>query len=70
MKISQQELLHLKMQAILRENQFGDDQLKYMGEKEDVLGEMQHWYLINNEHLVPLSDIMDMEQVDEDGAGV
>ena len=70
MKISQQELLHHKMMAIMRENQFGDDALKYMGQKEDVLGEMQHWYLINNEHLVPLSSIVDMEEVDEDSAGL
>ena len=30
---SQEELLHLKIQAAMRENDFAEDQMKYLGER-------------------------------------
>ena len=39
---SQEELLHLKIQAAMRENDFAEDQkMKYLGERAG-----HHWYLI------------------------
>jgi hypothetical protein len=58
MKISTNELLHLKMQAILKENDIPDSELKYIGVKDE-----EHWYLIAGKHKVPVSMI---EGIDED----
>ena len=50
------ELIHLKIQAAMREHCFGEDQMKYLGERDG-----EHWYLVANEHEVPVSDIEDFE---------
>jgi len=39
------ELVHWRLQAMLRENSFSD--LKYIGVKPDSVGINQHWYNIN-----------------------
>jgi hypothetical protein len=53
MELPDQNLLkHLQMQAMLRENHFPEDELKYLGERDG-----QHYYLIAGEHEVPVSDI-------------
>jgi hypothetical protein len=50
------ELIHLKIQAAMRENIFEEDQMKYLGVREN-----EHWYLVAGEHEVPVSCIEDFE---------
>lgn len=40
----------------MRENYFAEDQMKYLGIREG-----EHWYLVANEHEVPVSAIEDFE---------
>ena len=40
------ELIHWRLQAMLRENSFSD--LKYIGVKPDSIGMPQHWYMIGD----------------------
>jgi len=54
--VTHSDLIHYKIQAALRENHFPDDQVKYLGVRED-----EHWYLIANEHEVPASAIEEFE---------
>jgi hypothetical protein len=63
MKISEKDLLHHKLQAIIRENEMPTNQLMYLGYRDD-----DHWYLIAGEHEVPVRDIEGIEP--EDDAGV
>lgn len=56
MKISQSELTHMQLQAMLRENKFPSSQLLYLGERDG-----EHYYLIGGEHEVPVSAIVDVE---------
>ena len=58
------ELVHWRLQAMLRENSFSD--LKYIGVKPDSVGINQHWYNING-HEVPVDAIeeLEWEEVDE-----
>jgi hypothetical protein len=62
-KISEKDLLHLKLQAIIRENDMPTNQLMYLGFRDN-----DHWYLIAGEHEVPVQDIEGIEP--EDDAGV
>ena len=57
MKISQSELNHLQLQAILRDNNIPNSQLLYLGKRDD-----DHWYLINVEHEVPASRIEEVTE--------
>jgi hypothetical protein len=50
------QLIHLKIQAAMREHYFEEDQMKYLGERDG-----EHWYLVANEHEVPVSSIVDFE---------
>ena len=50
------ELIHLKIQAAMREHSFGEDQMKYLGVRDG-----EHWYLVANEHEVPVTDIEEFE---------
>lgn len=54
------QLKHLQIQAMLRENNFPEDELKYLGNRNG-----QHYYLIAGEHEVPVSDIMSVDQISE-----
>jgi hypothetical protein len=54
------ELIHFKIQAAMREHYFEDDQMKYLGIREG-----EHWYLVANEHEVPVSAIEDFEYAGE-----
>ena len=58
------ELVHWRLQAMLRENSFSD--LKYIGVKPDSVGVNQPWYNING-HEVPVDAIeeLECEEVDE-----
>jgi histidyl-tRNA synthetase len=49
---TKEELIHLKIQAAMRENAFIDSELKYLGEKEG-----HHWYLVAGEHEVSANQI-------------
>jgi hypothetical protein len=48
------ELIHLKMQAAMREHCFEEDQMKYLGEKAG-----HHWYLIDGKHEVSVDQFED-----------
>lgn len=61
MEISENDLKHLQLQAMLRENKFPSSELMYLGEREDG-----HWYLVAGEHEVPVSDIVDITPIDDD----
>jgi len=54
------ELIHLKIQAAMREHYFEEDQMKYLGERDG-----EHWYLVANQHEVPVSSIEDFEYAGE-----
>jgi hypothetical protein len=57
MKIpSKAELMHLKIQAAMRENVFAEDQMKYLGEKAG-----HHWYLIDGQHEVSTDQFEEFE---------
>ncbi|AMO43161.1 hypothetical protein R1080702_152 [Cyanophage S-RIM32] len=57
---TQEELIHLKIQAAMRENMFEEDQMKYLGERAG-----HHWYLVAGEHEVSAAQIEDFEMVDD-----
>jgi len=61
----QSELMHYRLQAILREHSFPD--LEYLGIREDSIGIDQHWYRIGKSE-VPVDSIveLDTEEVDPD----
>ena len=58
--ISKSELIHHKIQAAMRENEWIDEDLKYLGHRGG-----HHWYLINGEHKVTAEQIEDFERIDE-----
>jgi|TARA_A200000159_G_C7212697_1_gene292699 hypothetical protein len=57
------ELLHLKIQAVMREHNFEDSELKYLGIQEQENGTPNHYYMIAGEHRVSVDQIEDFEQV-------
>ena len=63
MKVSQSELTHHRLQAMLREHTFPD--LEYLGVKPDSIGVQQHWYRIG-EAEVPVDSITELESEDVD----
>ena len=65
MKVSQSELIHHRLQAMLREHSFSD--LKYLGVRPDSIGMDQHWYMIGDNE-VPCDSIteLDSEDVEEE----
>lgn len=58
--ISKAELIHYKIQAAMRENNFEEDQMKYLG-----LRDGKHLYLIDNQHEV-FADQFEEFEVTED----
>lgn len=58
---TQEELIHLKIQAAMREHTFPKDEMMYLGERAG-----HHWYLIGGEHEVSANQIEDFENVDEE----
>jgi hypothetical protein len=58
--ISKTELIHLKIQAAMRENVFAEDQMKYLGLKDG-----KHLYLIDNQHEVFADQFEDFEVVED-----
>ena len=58
------ELIHWRLQAMLREHSFQD--LQYLGVKPDSIGVNQHWYSIDgNEVPVDAIEELESEEVDE-----
>ena len=56
---TKEELLHLKIQAAMRENVFAENQMKYLGERAG-----HHWYLIDGQHEVSAEQFEDFEVVE------
>lgn len=50
------ELIHLKIQAAMRENAFAKNQMKYLGERDGT-----HWYLVGGEHEVSIDQFEEFE---------
>ena len=57
------ELLHLKLQAAMREHQFDETELKYLGVREIEEGAGNHYYLIANQYVGCVDQIEDFERV-------
>ena len=55
------ELIHLKIQAAMRENYFKEDQMKYLGLRDDG----KHWYLVGGEHEVSAEQFEEFEMTEE-----
>ena len=53
----QSELIHLKIQAAMREYNFPEHQMKYLGIRDN-----EHWYLVANEYEVPVTEIEEFER--------
>jgi hypothetical protein len=58
---TQEELVHLKIQAALREHVFDETEMKYLGERAG-----HHWYLVAGEHEVSADCIEEFERVDDE----
>ena len=56
------ELIHYRLQAMLREHTFSD--LSYLGVRKDSIGMPQHWYNIGGNE-VPVDSIEELESVEE-----
>ena len=58
------ELIHWRLQAMLREQSFPD--LQYLGVRPDSIGVNQHWYSIDgNEVPVDAIEELESEEVNE-----
>lgn len=57
---SESELYHYRLQSALRENNFKDDQLKYLGVRDG-----KHLYLIGGEHEVFADQLTGFEVEDD-----
>jgi hypothetical protein len=71
---AQYELIHLQLQAMLREHNVPETELKYIGERvypenfkghPEYHGQIMHWYLIAGEHEVPVCDIGSVDCMDD-----
>ena len=56
-KVKKSELIHYRLQAMLRENTFSDQ--AYLGVREG-----EHWYSVGG-HEVPVNAIEELERADE-----
>ena len=56
------ELIHWRLQAMLREHTFSD--LSYLGVRKDSIGMPQHWYNIGGNE-VSVDSIEELESVEE-----
>jgi len=57
------DLMHYRLQAILREHTFQD--LEYLGVRSDSIGVDQHWYRIGKAE-VPVDAITELECEEDD----
>jgi len=58
---SKEELMHLRIQSAMRDHFFGEDQVKYLGERVG-----HHWYLIGGEHEVSADQFIDFDLVEDE----
>lgn len=58
---TKEELMHLKIQAAMREHIFEEDQMKYLGERAG-----HHWYLVGGEHEVSADQFEEFEMIDNE----
>lgn len=58
---SKSDLMHYRLQAIIRENTFDEEQMKYLG----VCDDGKHWYLLGGNHKVSTDEFEEIELVDE-----
>jgi hypothetical protein len=58
---SKSDLMHYRLQAVMRENIFKEDQMKYLGVRDDG----KHWYLVGGEHEVSADQFEDIEVIEE-----
>ena len=58
------DLIHYRLQAMLREHTFNGDTLKYLVVIKDSIGIPQHWYSIDGNE-VPVDCIEELESVEE-----
>lgn len=58
---SKSDLIHHKIQAAMREHIFDEDQMKYLGLRNDG----KHWYLVAGEHEVSADQFEEFEMVGE-----
>jgi hypothetical protein len=58
---SKSELIHHKIQAAMRENIFQEDQIKYLGLRDE-----KHLYLIDGEHEVFADQFEDFEVTEDE----
>ena len=62
MKVSQSDLTHPRLQAMLREHRFHD--LEYLGKRKSYKsGKLEHWYRIGDNE-VPVDAITQLESRD------
>ena len=59
---SKSDLIHLKIQAAMREHVFDEDQMKYLGLRDDG----KHWYLIAGEYEVSVDQLEEFEMIDNE----
>ena len=59
----QSELMHYRLQAMLREHTFQN--LEYLGMRPDSIGVDQHWYRIGKAE-VPVDSITELDTEEED----
>ena len=57
------ELIHWRLQAMLREHKFSD--LAYLGVRKDSICMPKHWYMIGDNE-VPVDAITELESEEED----
>ena len=71
---TQPELTHLQLQAMLKEHDIPESEMKYLGERvypenykahPEYHGQIMPWYLIGGEHEVPVCDIQSVDRADE-----
>ena len=69
------ELMHMQLQAMMRDNSIPESELVYLGDREyttnyvahpEYHGQIMPWYLVGGEHEVPVCDIDSVDQVDDD----
>ena len=62
-RMKKSELIHYRLQAMLREHTFSD--LEYLGKRKSYnSGEKEHWYSIGGNE-VPVDSIEELESVEE-----
>ncbi len=59
--MNKDDLMHLKIQAAMRENNIPENEIKYIGE-----GEGTHWYRIADKYSVPVNMIEGFDRVDNE----